>query len=141
MRAGNAAAAEAVMARLIDLARTIPGVMLIPADRDPRDSRFSPSILKLAVPALPSEVTVRLLGDRGICVSPGSACATGSRKRLRVLEAMRVPAGQAAGAVRVSIGPTTTADEIDAFTASLEAAVRDVTDRITAAPAREVART
>ena len=141
MREGNAAAAEAVMARLIDLARTIPGVMLIPAHREPRDSRFSPFILKLAVPALPSEVTVRLLGDRGICVSPGSACATGSRKRLRVLEAMRVPAGHAAGAVRVSIGPATTADEIDAFAASLEAAVRDVTDRITAAPAREVART
>ena len=128
----NAAAAGEVMARLIERVREIPGVLLVPADRAPHDSRFSPFILKLAVPALPSEVTVRLLGDLGICVSPGSACATGSRKRLRVLEAMRVPAKQAAGAVRVSIGPSTTATELDAFAASLESAVREVTDRLTA---------
>ena len=141
LRERNSAAAADLIARLIDRLRSIPAVALIPADREPRDDRFSPFILKLAVPALPSEVTVRLLGDRGICVSPGSACATGSRKRLRVLEAMRVPPDQAAGAVRVSIGPRTTADEIDAFASALEAELRDVTGRITAVPAREVART
>ena len=141
LRERNTAAAADLMACLIERVRSIPGVTLIPADREPRDDRFSPFILKLAVPSLPSEVTVRLLGDRGICVSPGSACATGSRKRLRVLEAMRVPPDQAAGAVRVSIGPRTTADEIDAFASALEAELRDVTGRITAVPAREVART
>ena len=141
LRERNTAAAADLMACLIDRLRSIPAVTLIPADREPRDDRFSPFILKLAVPALPSEVTVRLLGDRGICVSPGSACATGSRKRLRVLEAMRVPPDQAAGAVRVSIGPRTTADEIDAFASALEAELRAVTGRITAVPAREVART
>ena len=137
----NAAAAADVMAGLIDRLRSIPDVTLIPADREPRDARFSPFILKLAVPGMPSEVTVRLLGDRGICVSPGSACATGSRKRLRVLEAMRVPPEQAAGAVRVSIGPRTTADEVGAFASALEDELRAVTGRITAMPAREVART
>ncbi len=141
LRERNTAAAADLMACLIDRLRSIPAVTLIPADREPRDDRFSPFILKLAVPALPSEVTVRLLGDRGICVSPGSACATGSRKRLRVLEAMRVPPDQAAGAVRVSIGPRTTADEIDAFASALEAELRAATGRITAVPAREVART
>lgn len=135
------AAAAAAMARLIDRVRTIAGVVTIPADRGPRDPRFSPFILKLAAPALPSEVTVRLLGDRGFCVSPGSACATGSRKRLRVLEAMRVPAEQAAGALRVSIGATTTVEDLDAFAAALRDALREVTGRLTARPAPESART
>lgn len=138
----RAAAAAAVMARLIDRVRDIPGVVTIPAGREPRDPRFSPFILKLAAPALPSEVTVRLLGDRGFCVSPGSACAaTGSRKRLRVLEAMRVPAEQAAGALRVSIGPATAAEDLDAFAAALREAVRDTAGRLTAGAARELART
>ena len=137
----NADAAAETMALLIERVRSMPGVTLIPAARTARDARFSPFILKLAVPALPSEVTVRLLGDRGICVSPGSACATGSRKRLRVLEAMRVPPEQAAGAVRVSIGPRTTSDEVDAFASALGAELRDVTARITAPPIREVVRT
>lgn len=135
------AAAAAAMARLIDRVRTIADVVTIPADRGPRDPRFSPFILKLAAPALPSEVTVRLLGDRGFCVSPGSACATGSRKRLRVLEAMRVPAEQAAGALRVSIGPTTTVEDLDAFAAALRDALREVAGRLVARPAPESART
>ena len=139
-REPHAAVAAAMMARLIERVDTIAEVMLIPADREPRDSRFSPFILKLAVPALPSEVTVRLLGDRGFCVSPGSACATGSRKRLRVLEAMRIPAEQAAGAVRVSIGPSTTADQIDTFATALQEAVRGVTARIAPRPAGATAR-
>ena len=137
----NAAAAAELMALLIERLRSMPAVTLIPADRTTRDARFSPFILKLAVPALPSEVTVRLLGDRGVCVSPGSACATGSRKRLRVLEAMRVPPEQAAGAVRVSIGPRTSPDEVDAFASALDAELRDVTARITAPATREAVRT
>ena len=137
----NASAAAETMALLIERLRSMPGVTLIPADRTTRDARFSPFILKLAVPALPSEVTVRLLGDRGVCVSPGSACATGSRKRLRVLEAMRVPPEQAAGAVRVSIGPRTSPDEVEAFASALDAELRDVTSRITAPATREVVRT
>ena len=137
----NAAAAADLMAFLIERLRPLRDVTLIPSDRDARDPRFSPFILKLAVPGVPSEVTVRLLGDRGICVSPGSACATGSRKRLRVLEAMRVPPEQAAGAVRVSIGPRTSADEINAFVCALQEELRAVTGRIAARPTREAVRT
>ena len=139
----RAAAAAPVMARLIDRLRAIPETATIPAGRQPHDLRFSPFILKLTMPALPSEVTVRLLGDRGFCVSPGSACATRSRKRLRVLEAMRVPAEQAAGALRVSIGPATTADDLDRFAAALQEVVRDAAGRLggRAAPAPELART
>ncbi len=121
--------AELIMARLIDQIANIPNVVLIPADRLPCDRRFSPFILKLSVPTLPSEVTVRLLGDRGFCISPGSACSTGSRKRLRVLEAMGVPPEQATGAVRVSIGPATTIDEIDLCSTALAETVRSMTDR------------
>ena len=137
----NAAVAADLMALLIERLRSLPDVTLIPPDRDACDPRFSPFILKLSVPALPSEVTVRLLGDRGICVSPGSACATRSRKRLRVLEAMRVPPDQAAGAVRVSIGPQTSADEINAFVSALQEELREVTGRITAPATREAGRT
>ena len=123
--------AEDVMSLLIQKLRTINGVNLIPNSRTPRDDRCSPFILKLSVTGLPSEVIVRLLGDQGICVSPGSACATNSQKRLRVLEAMQIDPEEAAGAIRVSIGPTTTADEVNTFASTLRTEIQDITGRIT----------
>lgn len=137
----NASTAKTIMSHLIERVIAMPNVLPIPADRMPHDARFSPFIFKLSVPTLPSEVTVRLLGDLGFCVSPGSACATSSRKRLRILEAMRLPSEQAAGAIRVSIGPSTTSEEIDAFASALRDTVRGVTARIAPQPHTKTART
>jgi cysteine desulfurase len=63
---------------------------------------------------------VEALALRGVCVGTGSACATGTGPS-PTLRAMGVPAALAAGAVRFSLGPSTTDDDVrDAL-----AAVRD----------------
>jgi cysteine desulfurase len=48
-------------------------------------------------------------------VSSGSACSSGKVAASHVLAAMRVKPELASGAIRVSIGPTTTEIEVDSF--------------------------
>jgi cysteine desulfurase len=48
----------------------------------------------------------------GIAVSVGSACTTGSTEVSHVLSAMGYPEDEARGALRLSLGRTTTDDEI-----------------------------
>jgi cysteine desulfurase len=78
---------------------------------------------------LPNTLNVSLRGVRGsevlaqlpnIAASTGSACHTGSEHPSPVLEAMGVPAELALGAVRFSLGRTTTRDEIDAVVEQLK---------------------
>ncbi len=64
------------------------------------------------------DTVVRLLDERGIAVSAGSACASGETAPDATLTAMGIDDDVARGAVRVSLGPTTTADEIDALVAA-----------------------
>jgi cysteine desulfurase len=59
----------------------------------------------------------------GIAVSVGSACATGSPEVSHVLAAMGYPDDEARGALRVSMGRTTTEDEIDV---AIEVVPRDI---------------
>ena len=49
----------------------------------------------------------------GICCSVGSACTTGSTEVSHVLTAMGYPEDEARGSLRLSLGRTTTEDEID----------------------------
>lgn len=69
------------------------------------------------------EALLLRLGERGVCVSTGSACTTGQREPSHVLKAMGVPAAFAKGTVRFSLGHETTAEEIDAVAAMLPAMV------------------
>lgn len=59
----------------------------------------------------------------GIAVSGGSACASGAMHPSKTLQAMGIPAGVALGAVRFSLGFSTTAAEIDRVLAVLPALV------------------
>lgn len=105
-------------ARLVDqiLAR-VPGARLAGAG--------SPRIANTAqflVPHDDEEMLILALDRLGYAVSAGSACAAGAHARSHVLEAMGIlEPGMAS--VRVSIGPGTTADEIDDFAAALRACV------------------
>lgn len=110
----SAAAAARLTDRLLVGLNDIPDVRPVPDCRVPGDKRYSPWILSIALPGLPGETAVRLLSDRGFAVSTGSACSASRRKR-RILEAMGVPADIAFSTIRVSLGPTTTQDEIDSF--------------------------
>jgi cysteine desulfurase len=51
----------------------------------------------------------------GVAVSSGAACSSGKVQPSHVLAAMGVPPQLARGAIRVSLGPTTTESEIDRF--------------------------
>ena len=60
-----------------------------------------------------SEALLVLLDDAGVCASAGSACASGALEPSHVLSAMGVPADEARGALRLSLGATTTEADVD----------------------------
>ena len=78
----------------------------------------APHILSLSVPGVPTQNTLNLLQEDGICISAGSACAKGHRSH--VLTAMNLPGEVIDGAFRVSLCRNTTKEEIDALLKSLE---------------------
>jgi cysteine desulfurase len=55
---------------------------------------------------------VHALDLEGICCSTGSACTTGSTEPSHVLTAMGVPDEEARGALRLSLGRTTSDDDV-----------------------------
>ena len=73
-----------------------------------------PNISSLALPGVPAATQVMVLDLAGFMVSAGAACSSGKVRTSHVLGAMGL--GAAAGeAIRVSLGPETTAPEVDAF--------------------------
>lgn len=78
----------------------------------------APHILSLSVPGVPTQNTLNLLQEDGICISAGSACAKGHRSH--VLSAMNLPPEVIDGAFRVSLSRETTKEEIDILLKSLE---------------------
>lgn len=75
---------------------------------------FSPYILTISVKPLPSEVYLRIMADKGFCLSAGSACSTNSKgKAESVLTAMNFKPEDRTSAVRISISYRNTQEEID----------------------------
>ncbi|WP_024275539.1 aminotransferase class V-fold PLP-dependent enzyme [Hyphomicrobium sp. 802] len=72
----------------------------------------------VALPGKLAETLVIRLDLAGIAVSAGSACSSGKVGASHVLEAMGLGPDIAAGTIRVSLGPTTTEDDIAAFLAA-----------------------
>ena len=70
----------------------------------------APHVLSIAIPGVPTQNSINILQDHGICVSAGSACAKGHRSH--VLEAMKVSPEVIDGTFRVSICRETTAEEL-----------------------------
>jgi cysteine desulfurase len=62
---------------------------------------------------VPTQNSINILQDHGICVSAGSACAKGHRSH--VLEAMKVSPEQIDGTFRISLCKDTTEAELDAL--------------------------
>ncbi len=73
----------------------------------------APHVLSISIPKYPSEVLMRILEERGIYVSSGSACSKG--KRSYVLSAYGVNPKLIDSAIRVSLSRYTTEEEIDEF--------------------------
>jgi cysteine desulfurase len=72
-----------------------------------------PNTLNLSVPGCTGESLMVLLDLAGIAVSVGSACATGAAEPSHVLRAMGRDAEAARGGLRLSLGPTTSAADVD----------------------------
>ena len=79
----------------------------------------APHILSISLVGYPSANVVTELGAQGICISAGSACHRGQLSH--VYRAMGLDKKTAAGVLRVSFGPETTTDDIDALAAALRA--------------------
>lgn len=123
--AGFAAACTAALADADRLARTaairdytltqlkcaLPKLEIISAPH------AAPHICAVTLPSYKSEVVVRLLGDRGVCISSGSACHKG--KPSHVFAAMNLPKPWLDGALRLSFSPDSTREEADILVRAL----------------------
>ena len=74
-----------------------------------------PNTSCFAVPGWKGETQVMQLDLAGFAVSAGSACSSGKVGPSRVLKAMGFDDITASSAIRVSMGPTTTKDEVSRF--------------------------
>ena len=71
----------------------------------------APHILSIGIPSVPTQNSINILQDAGICVSAGSACAKGHRSH--VLTAMNVAPDIIDSTFRVSLCRDTTQAELD----------------------------
>ena len=74
-----------------------------------------PNTTLFALPGVKAETALINLDLDGFAVSSGSACSSGKVTPSHVLAAMGVEKPLLAGAIRLSIGPTTGENEIDLF--------------------------
>jgi cysteine desulfurase len=68
-----------------------------------------------ALPGVTSASQLVQFDLAGFAISAGSACSSGSMKTSRVLEAMGVQPEVAGSVIRVSFGPSTSANDVDRF--------------------------
>lgn len=74
-----------------------------------------PNTVNFALPGVSGETLAIALDLAGVAVSTGSACASGAVAPSHVIRAMGYTEEEARGAVRVSLGWSTTGEEIDRF--------------------------
>ena len=103
-----------LLANLISKLETLEGLEI-------NGAHEAPHILSLSVPGVPTQNTLNLLQEDGICVSAGSACAKGHRSH--VLTAMNLKPEVIDGTFRVSICKDTTQEELDILANALETRV------------------
>lgn len=106
---------KALLHSLIGKLSALDGVVI-------NGSHQAPHILSISIPGVPTQNTINILQDSGICVSAGSACAKGHRSH--VLSAMRLPPEVIDSSIRVSLSRETNREEIDALVKGIEAVLR-----------------
>ena len=89
---------------LVEKLRDLDGVVI-------NGCHEAPHILSLSVPGVPTQNSINVLQDAGICVSAGSACAKGHRSH--TLTAMGLKPEVMDGSFRVSLCKDTTQEELD----------------------------
>jgi cysteine desulfurase len=82
-----------------------------------------PGTLHLCIPGVESEALLFLLDEAGVCASAASACASGAHQASHVLAAMGIGPELGAGALRLSLGWTSTDADVDHALRVIPAAV------------------
>ena len=109
--AEQAAEAERLRALRDDLARrlraAVPDLVV-----NGGAAERAPHVLNVSIPAADSEALLMHLDMSGVAASGGSACSTGAVEPSHVLVAMGVPREMALGAIRLSLGHESTAEDV-----------------------------
>lgn len=118
-RVAETARVAALRDRLADgILAAVPGTVES-ADR----RRVLPGHCHLRFGGVEQEELLVLLDEEGVCASGGAACASGALEPSHVLRAMGVAADHARGAVRFTLGWSTTAADVDRALAAVPRAV------------------
>ena len=78
----------------------------------------------ICIDGIENEALLYLLDEAGVCASAASSCASGAMEPSHVLAAMGVPNERARGALRLTLGRTTTADDVARATTAIAESVR-----------------
>lgn len=90
----------------------------------PKEENVLPNIANFTFKNVEGEALMLLLDKEGIAVSTGSACASSSLEPSYVLRAIGVPAEEAHGSLRISLGKDNTKEEINYLVKILKKAVK-----------------
>lgn len=78
-----------------------------------------PNTLNISIPGVASELLLIRLDLEGVCASAGSACSSGAREPSHVLRAMGLGEDRVRSALRLSLGWTTTEEDVDQAAAAI----------------------
>jgi cysteine desulfurase len=119
-RGDDALRLAALRDHLVDMLRTeIDGC----TETVPAASKVAGSA-HVCIEGVESEALLFLLDEAGVCASAASSCASGAMEPSHVLAAMGVPRDRARGALRLTLGHETTADEVERGAAVVVRSVR-----------------
>ena len=97
-----------------------------------------PNTLNVSFEYIEGEAIAYHLSDLGICISTGSACASGSLDPSHVIRAMGVPFTAVHGSVRFSLSRYNTMDEVDYVLEKLPPVIRNLRDLSPFGPDKDV---
>jgi cysteine desulfurase len=118
-RQGEVARAGALRDQLASqLVTAIPGIVVTAAG-----AAVTAGHLHLRIEGIESEELLILLDDVEVAASAGSACASGAMEPSHVLLAMGIPKEEALTSLRLTLGWSTTAAEVDVAAGAVAAAV------------------
>lgn len=90
------------------------------------DAPRLPNTCYFALPGIEGDTLVVRLDKEGFAVASGAACSSATPGKSHVLEAMGVSPALARCAVRISLGPDNTLDEVEAFLAAVKRIVGEL---------------
>ncbi|MHB8219515.1 MAG: cysteine desulfurase family protein [Acidimicrobiales bacterium] len=118
-RAHQSVRVAALRDRLADgLVAAVPG-----CTESAERARTLPGHCHVCIDGIDNEELLVLLDGAGVCASGGAACSSGALEPSRVLGAMGVPPARARGAVRFTLGHTTTGADVTQTVAAVASAV------------------